>query len=261
MYVSAEGLAVGPAPIELSETEEKVSFVPGVDLSRSPSNFFGDVRSAFTLGSTIRKWHDAGESYLASLTIPGEWFPLGPQIHRPGDVVCHNDLVLSNIIQLPDGTMSPIDWEMATPGNRWFDIASAAWHGVPLYHPIDRERLGIGLQPSVSERLTAFLDGYWGAPASSHSVVRLLHTLRRSMVWTMGVNSWAYGTTETYLENWKQVSRTVFHRDIESLEATMRAISAVNGQSMRVLCQSIDSVYVPIAPVQRDDPTPPSKQL
>src|SRR5262249_23846827 len=49
-----------------------------------------------------------------------------------GPVICHNDLSTDNTIRTADGLVL-IDWDLAAPGTRLWDVAWAAYRWVPLY--------------------------------------------------------------------------------------------------------------------------------
>jgi hypothetical protein len=64
---------------------------------------------------------------------PARQLPLGAQ----GDLVCHADLCLENVVVREGRAAAFIDFDLATPANPLFDIAVAARHWIPLRDPAD----------------------------------------------------------------------------------------------------------------------------
>ena len=62
------------------------------------------------------------------------WRSFGPP---PPDteVICHHDAAPHNVIWRPDGTLALIDFDLASPGARIYDVAYAAWTWVQLSQP------------------------------------------------------------------------------------------------------------------------------
>lgn len=54
-----------------------------------------------------------------------------------GDLVCHTDLCLENVVVREGQAAAFIDFDLATPANPLFDIAIAARHWIPLRDPTD----------------------------------------------------------------------------------------------------------------------------
>jgi aminoglycoside phosphotransferase (APT) family kinase protein len=83
--------------------------------------------------------------------LPGE---------RPdGEVVCHNDLYWTNVVFEDGLPVAFIDWDLATPGSRLADIASAAYYWAPL-RP-DEQAVAWGLPTDRrGERLRLLCDAY-----------------------------------------------------------------------------------------------------
>ncbi len=104
----------------------------------------------------LRRYHDA----TATFDPPhrSEWrFMVGAP--RRGDVICHNDISPYNTIYRSGCPRAFIDWDLAAPGPRSWDIAYALWRFVPLYNDEDARREGFAILPR-GPRMRLFCDAY-----------------------------------------------------------------------------------------------------
>ena len=99
----------------------------------------------------IRRYHDI----VASFQPPAHarWQTMvGAPVHGP--IICHNDLAPYNTVFREKGPVGFIDWDLASPGDRLYDIAYAVWYWIPLH---DTNTVPLGSQ---SRRLRLFCDAY-----------------------------------------------------------------------------------------------------
>jgi aminoglycoside phosphotransferase (APT) family kinase protein len=74
-------------------------------------------------------------------------------------VICHNDLFPPNIIFRNVWPVALIDWDLAAPGPRLYDVASAANFWAPLTHEEGAAAFGL-TNDRAGERLRLLCDGY-----------------------------------------------------------------------------------------------------
>jgi hypothetical protein len=127
------------------------------------------------VATMLRMFHDAQYGFQPP---PGAvWRSFGPP---PPDteVICHHDAAPHNVIWRPDGTLALIDFDLASPGARIYDVAYAAWTWVPLFSDRDSYTLG-WKRPDRPRRLRLFADAYGLIPRDRY---RLVRTIRKRIV-------------------------------------------------------------------------------
>jgi len=148
-HLERVGFEGAPRPLGIDdEGREVLSFVTG----GGPSHADDELARVAQL---IRALHDSTESF--EVPPDAEWqFMVGAP--RRGDVMCHNDLSPDNTIYGPDhAPRAFIDWDLAAPATRIWDVAWAVYRFVPLYDDATCERLGYPVR-SRSARLRIFCD-------------------------------------------------------------------------------------------------------
>lgn len=127
------------------------------------------------VGTTLRMFHDA--QYGFAPPASSVWRSFGPP-PPDAEVICHHDAAPHNMIWRPDGTLALIDFDLASPGSRIYDVAYAAWTWVPIFS--DRDAATLGWE-SVDRprRLRMFADAYGLTPADR---ARLVSTIRKRVI-------------------------------------------------------------------------------
>ena len=139
-----------------------------------PSHWVTDP-ALTAVATMLRRFHDAQYGFRpASGAV---WRSFGPP--PPGtEVICHHDAAPHNVIWRPDDTLALIDFDLASPGARIYDVAYAAWTWVPLFS--DRDSVTLGWRkPDRPRRLRLFADAYGLIPRDRH---RLVGTIRARIV-------------------------------------------------------------------------------
>lgn len=78
-----------------------------------------------------RRMHEAAADFVPDPATPwsgDHYFSAG----STGDLICHNDLCISNVLRRDDTVVGIIDFDYARPVNRLFDIAVALRHWLPI---------------------------------------------------------------------------------------------------------------------------------
>jgi Phosphotransferase enzyme family len=128
-----------------------------------------------TVATMLRMFHDAQAGFRPP--TGAVWRSFGPP-PPDAEVICHHDAAPHNVIWRPDGTLAMIDFDLASPGARIYDVAYAAWTWVPLFS--DRDSVTLGWhRPDRPRRLRLFADAYGLIPRDRH---RLVRTIRKRIV-------------------------------------------------------------------------------
>ena len=145
-------------PIALpGDGTEVLEFIPGeVSLPPHPEPWVREHRVLIALGRFLRAFHDATTGFETDEA--DRWSsemadPLG------GDVICHNDVCIENVVFRDGSPVGLLDFDFAAPGRRVWDVAMTARYWVPLLDPqsasaTQREHL------DPFSRLVAFVDAY-----------------------------------------------------------------------------------------------------
>jgi aminoglycoside phosphotransferase (APT) family kinase protein len=137
-----------------------LSFIEG-EPALPPVPSADDVLPA--LGRLLRQMHDAQAGFVPPPEAQWHVAPLGPEPGE-GDVICHNDIFPPNVIFRGGLPVALIDWDLAIPAPRLYDVASAANFWAPLAHD-ERARV-FGLPTDrKGERLRLLCDGYGLEPS------------------------------------------------------------------------------------------------
>jgi aminoglycoside phosphotransferase (APT) family kinase protein len=108
-----------------------------------------------SLGQLLRRIHDALDGWTPPLDTA--WSQEIPDPHG-GPIIAHTDIWPGNVITRDGRVTAIIDWELAAPGRRIWDVVSTAKLCVPFTAPSRRDRAYDG--QDVTDRLQDFLDAY-----------------------------------------------------------------------------------------------------
>jgi Ser/Thr protein kinase RdoA (MazF antagonist) len=132
---------------------EVLSFVPG-EPALAPVPAGDEIVSA--LGELLRRLHEATRGFVPPPDARWQFMVGAP---REGDVVCHRDLFWSNVILRDGMPVALIDWDLAAPAPRLYDLASAANFWAPLRPDEDAREWGLPADRR-GPRLRGLCDGY-----------------------------------------------------------------------------------------------------
>lgn len=161
-HLQRAGFTDAPRPLGIDEQgREVLSFVPGnVPREPLPPEATGeDVLAA--LARLIRRLHDAAQGWTPPddavwATLPGtQNIPL---VDTDAELVGHRDLCPGNVVFRDGLPAALIDFDLARPTTRVYDIANALYWWAPLLHPEDRSP--VLAQADIPHRVAIFADAY-----------------------------------------------------------------------------------------------------
>lgn len=170
---------------------EVLSFIDGSTIPASLDGFRSDAVLA-TVARLLRRYHDASATFVAP---PDAAWQSMVGARSDGEVICHNDIGPYNTVMRDGAPVVFIDWDLAAPGPRQWDIAHALWRYAPLYageeHSTPAEQ---------ARRMRVFCAAY-GLPVRRD----LLPTIQQRMTVTYAsVAAWAAAGMPAYVRLWEE---------------------------------------------------------
>jgi hypothetical protein len=219
-HLADAGVDVAPRPVglDLEAATEEVTYIRGTVLSggNSPPYLWRDD-TLTAIARLVRSFHDAAATFTPP---PGARWQQAVAYPEGGDVVCHNDLAPWNTVFVTEGPVAFIDWDMAAPGPRWWDVAYAIWHFVPLYGDPDTDPFDLAVFAPRDRRTRMFCDAY-GLDDRSGLVDRIVE--RQRATYTAFKDGAAAGDP-AYQRLWELGAGTGILRQIEYVQAHRSAL-------------------------------------
>jgi hypothetical protein len=103
----------------------------------------------------LRKYHDSTLGFI----IP-EGTIFGQEVKGEHEVICHNDFAPYNCVFKDNHLVGIIDFDIAAPGTRLWDLAYAIYRFVPLTNEEHTRESGWEIAPDRDRRLLLFCDAY-----------------------------------------------------------------------------------------------------
>jgi hypothetical protein len=135
-YLDKQGFDGAPKFIGIdNKGREILSFIPG----EVPGNDYPDFkpyiwseRSLIKCAELLRRYHDAVQGFTTTSKKPG--FEDSPVVIEgwEDEVICHNDAAPYNIVFKDEIPVALIDFDLAAPGPRIWDIVYMLYTSVPL---------------------------------------------------------------------------------------------------------------------------------
>ncbi|MFG2004801.1 phosphotransferase enzyme family protein [Spirillospora sp. NPDC048911] len=174
-HLHQAGFSAAPRPLGFDEQgREVLSFVPGeVPREPLPPEATGD-EVLIALARLIRRLHDAAQGWTPPqdavwATPPGT---AGiPFVDTGAELVSHRDYCPGNVVFRNGLPAALIDFDLARPTTRIYDIANALYWWAPLAHP--KDRTPALTDADIPHRAAVFADAYEMTHQQRHELVPL----------------------------------------------------------------------------------------
>jgi len=159
-HLREAGFTGAPLPLGVDEQgREVLSFVPG-DVPRNPlpPQTAGE-EVLVALARLIRALHEASAGWVPppGAVWGGTPASTGP-VARRAELVSHRDYHPGNVVFRHGLPVALIDFDLAMPTTRLYDITNALWYWAPLRDP--RDRAPAFADADIPHRVAVFADAY-----------------------------------------------------------------------------------------------------
>ena len=155
-----------------SQGREVLTYIPGqVPIAPTPRWALTDT-ALESVAALLRGYHDAVAGFDAARH---RWSPAVPRRFCDG-TISHNDPNLDNVVFRDGRAVALIDFDLASPGSRAWDLACTARLWIPLREPGDRPA---AVRERMLERLLLFADAYGADRTLRREVVQALPECHR----------------------------------------------------------------------------------
>jgi Phosphotransferase enzyme family len=160
------GFTGAPLPLGVDEQgREVLSFVPG-EVHRHPlppEAAGGDVLVA--LARLIRALHEASAGWVPPPDAVWGGTPANQgRITERAELVSHRDYATGNVVFRDGLPVALIDFDLAMPTTRLYDIVNALWYWAPLKWGDPRDRAPALADADIPHRVAVFADAYGMTP-------------------------------------------------------------------------------------------------
>lgn len=198
LLLHLEAVGFDGAPRYLGNDEqgrEVLSWMDGeVPLPPYPAWAMTD-RALADLGALVRRLHEATTSFrpAGATDWATDWAdPIS------GQTICHNDLYPENVVFRDGRVIALIDFAMAAPGRRLWDVAIAAETWGPLGDPARRDQHPLDLDGI--RRLGVLARGYMLAPDRGEELVDIIVEERAHSI--ANIRAEIAAGNESWIRNW-----------------------------------------------------------
>jgi Phosphotransferase enzyme family len=154
-HLRAAGFGPVPEPLGVdAQGREIVSRLPGRAGAYPLDELVLSEPMLRTVARTLRAYHDATAGFEPPPGAVWHW-----PAHEPAEVVCHNDFAPYNLLFDAGRLAGVIDFDMASPGPRVWDMGYTAYRFAPLTDPANPDVPFRGLDDQA-RRLAAFCAAY-----------------------------------------------------------------------------------------------------
>jgi hypothetical protein len=175
------GFAGAPLPLGVDEQgREVLSFVPGeVHRHPIPPEAAGDD-VLVALARLIRALHEASAGWVPPADAVWGGSPASRgRIAAQAELVGHRDYATGNVVFRDGLPAALIDFDLAMPTTRLYDIANALWYWAPFKWGDPRDRAPALADADIPHRVAVFADAYGMTPGQRAELAPLAVEIAR----------------------------------------------------------------------------------
>ncbi|MFI0351058.1 phosphotransferase [Actinomadura sp. 9N407] len=156
-YLEGVGFEGAPRVLGVDERgREVLSWVPGETPQRPLPGFAVTEEALRGVALLLRRYHEAVVSYEAPQGAP--WDMAASRLDGEPELIGHCDVTPENVVFRGGVPVGLIDFDLARPTTRMYDVVTTLRHWAPIADPGDRDwRL---CQVDVGRRVRLFCDAY-----------------------------------------------------------------------------------------------------
>lgn len=168
-HLEAAGFDGAPRVVGLDgRGREILTYVDGDSAAAPLTSWAVTDESLAALAALLRRFHDASASFVPP---PDAAWEAGSNDDAAPELIGHCDITLDNVIFRDGLPFALIDFDMARPTTRLFDVVTALRHWAPIADPLDLEPIRRDL--AVGPRLRMFCDAYGLTPRERRRLLDL----------------------------------------------------------------------------------------
>lgn len=154
------GFTAAPLPLGVdAQGREVLSYVPGEVARRLSSGQTAAEEVLVALARLIRTLHQASAGWVPPADARWGGSPANAgRVTERAELVSHRDYALGNVVFRDGLPVALIDFDLARPTTRLYDIANALWYWAPLRDP--RDRSPELTNADIPNRVAVFADAY-----------------------------------------------------------------------------------------------------
>ncbi|MGI8336285.1 phosphotransferase enzyme family protein [Actinomadura scrupuli] len=135
---------------------EVLSWLPGETARRPLPEHAATDQTLAALAGLLRRLHDATSSY--DPPPEARWDTATANVDDPPELIGHCDVTPENVVFRDGGPAGFIDFDLARPTTRLFDVVTTLRHWAPIADPADRD--SVLYDAAVGPRLALFCAAY-----------------------------------------------------------------------------------------------------
>lgn len=157
-YLERTGFDAAPRVLGIDERgREVLSWMPGETPARPLPEWAAADEVLAGVARLLRRYHDAVAGYGTAPDAPWD-SAFTSNVDDPPELVGHCDLTPDNVVFRDGVPYALIDFDLARPTTRLFDVVNTLAHWAPLREPADRDAALFGAD--AGRRVRLFCDAY-----------------------------------------------------------------------------------------------------